>query len=68
MAIKLLGLGCKEYWSDSWNVLDGTIVSLSIFEMLMTALASGTGSCLRSTFPLAFSGHASSHTNAEGTM
>ena len=43
MAIKLLGMGCATYWSDSWNVLDGTIVSLSIFEMIMTALASGTG-------------------------
>ena len=43
MFLKLLGLGCIGYWSDKWNMLDGTIVSLSIFEMIMTALASGTG-------------------------
>lgn len=43
MGMKLLGLGCSGYWSDGWNCLDGTIVCLSIFEMLMTALASGTG-------------------------
>ena len=43
MAIKLLGLGCSGYWSDRWNQLDGTIVSLSIFEMIMTAVGSGTG-------------------------
>ena len=43
MALKLLAMGCEAYWSDNWNVLDGTIVSLSIFEMIMTALASGSG-------------------------
>ena len=43
MGIKLLGLGCVGYWEDGWNQLDGTIVSLSIFEMLMAAIGSGTG-------------------------
>jgi hypothetical protein len=26
MGVKLVGLGCKGYWSDGWNKLDGTIV------------------------------------------
>ena len=43
MAIKLFGLGCARYWSDRWNCLDGTIVSLSILEMVMTALFAGSG-------------------------
>ena len=38
MGVKLLGFGCEGYWSDSWNCLDGTIVSLSILEMVVTAL------------------------------
>jgi hypothetical protein len=36
MGVKLLGLGCSGYWSDNWNVLDGTIVLLSLFEILVT--------------------------------
>jgi hypothetical protein len=36
MALKLCGLGCLGYWSDNWNVLDGTIVLLSLFEILVT--------------------------------
>ena len=36
MGLKLLGMGCHAYWSDSWNTLDGVIVSLSIVEMLIT--------------------------------
>ena len=43
MGLKLTAYGCAAYWNDSWNFLDGVIVSLSIFEMIMTALASGTG-------------------------
>jgi hypothetical protein len=34
MAIKLLGLGCAGYWSDGWNKLDGSIVTMSIVEMV----------------------------------
>ena len=30
---------CADYWSDGWNVLDGTIVSLSIVEMVLTPLS-----------------------------
>jgi len=36
---KLLGIGCANYWADGWNQLDGTIVSLSIFEMVITLIA-----------------------------
>ena len=43
MELKLLGLGCKGYWSDGWNQLDGVIVMLSIGEMLITILLADTG-------------------------
>merc|ERR1719271_2416994 len=36
-------MGCAAYWADGWNVLDGTIVSLSIGEMLITVLLADTG-------------------------
>lgn len=38
MIIKLLGLGCAGYWSDGWNVLDGTIVLVSLLEVVESAL------------------------------
>ena len=38
MFVKLLGLGCAGYWSDGWNILDGTIVSLSILEIVITLI------------------------------
>ena len=43
MGIKLIGLGCLAYWADGWNCLDGTIVSLSIIEMLVTWLSTTSG-------------------------
>ena len=43
MYLKLIGMGCASYWADSWNVLDGVIVSLSIVEMLITILLADTG-------------------------
>jgi voltage-dependent calcium channel L type alpha-1D len=43
MILKLFGLGCSGYWSDGWNQLDGTIVSLSILEMSITILLADTG-------------------------
>ena len=43
MAVKLMGLGCARYWADGWNALDGTIVSLSIVEMLVTVLLVDSG-------------------------
>ena len=41
MAIKLTGLGCVGYWSDGWNCLDGTIVSLSMVEIVLTSVLAG---------------------------
>ena len=43
MIVKMVGLGCGGYWSDGWNQLDGTIVSMSIVEMVLTAVAAGSG-------------------------
>ena len=43
MALKLTALGWYEYWSDGWNRLDGIIVSLSIVEIVLTALFAGAG-------------------------
>lgn len=43
MGLKLVGLGCSAYWSDGWNVLDGSIVSLSAFEMVTIAVSSDSG-------------------------
>ena len=42
MFVKLLGLGCAGYWSDGWNILDGTIVSLSILEIIITLIFANT--------------------------
>ena len=40
MGLKLVGLGWRGYWSDSWNRLDGTIVTMSCIEMLFSAIIS----------------------------
>ena len=42
-AAKLVGIGCAGYWADRWNVLDGTIVLMSIVEMMLDYLLSGSG-------------------------
>ena len=39
MCVKLLGLGCAGYWADRWNALDGSIVVISMVEMIATLLA-----------------------------
>jgi hypothetical protein len=41
MASKILAQGMKKYWTDSINILDGSIVLLSIFEMVITAILAG---------------------------
>lgn len=41
MALKIFGLGCATYWSDGWNVLDGTIVTMSIVEIVLTLIFAG---------------------------
>ena len=39
---KILGLGCRDYWSDGWNRLDGSLVMLSVIEILLTFLMAGS--------------------------
>jgi hypothetical protein len=45
MGLKLLGLGCTGYWADpevgGWNTLDGTLVLLSLLEMIMKTFFGG---------------------------
>ena len=43
MVVKVVGLGCTAYWADRWNVLDGSIVTLSIIEVIVVALLAGDG-------------------------
>ena len=43
MGLKLLSLGCTRYWSDGWNVLDGSIVIMSIGEIVTTIVFAGEG-------------------------
>ena len=43
MALKLMAFGCIGYWSDRWNVLDGSLVSVSLVEIVLGAFSS-TGS------------------------
>jgi hypothetical protein len=42
MTIKLTAIGVKKYVQDKMNWLDGSIVSLSVMEMILTAV-SGEG-------------------------
>ena len=35
MAIKLLGMGIRDYCSDNFNIFDGTVVTISIVEMIV---------------------------------
>jgi len=43
MFIKLNAIGPKKYVGDKMNWLDGFVVNLSIFEMLMNAFSGGAG-------------------------
>ena len=43
MGLKLTSFGCAQYWADGWNTLDGTIVGLSIVEMVLTVVFAGGG-------------------------
>ena len=43
MTIKLTAIGVKKYVQDKMNWLDGGIVSLSIMEMVLTAVSGGGG-------------------------
>ena len=37
MAIKMIGIGIKNYFKDLMNYLDGAIVILSIVELILNA-------------------------------
>ena len=41
MVIKLIGLGIREYCSDSFNIFDGTVVIISIVEMIIATFIDG---------------------------
>jgi hypothetical protein len=41
MVIKVVGMGIKEYTSDSFNIFDGTIVFISIVEMIIERFFAG---------------------------
>lgn len=43
MSSKILAVGPKKYLADKMNWLDGSVVSLSIIELLMTAAGGGGG-------------------------
>lgn len=43
LTCKLLAIGPKKYVADKMNWLDGGVVSISIFEMLLTAVSGGGG-------------------------
>lgn len=43
MSAKLLAIGAVKYLKDKMNWLDGGVVSISIVELLMTALSGGGG-------------------------
>ena len=38
MGIKLLGLGCRGYWCDRWNALDGSLVLSFVVSQLLEAI------------------------------
>ena len=48
MALKLLAVGVKKYCDDRMNYLDGSVVILSILEILSEELAKGEGVSLSS--------------------
>lgn len=41
MASKIIAIGIKKYLMDRMNWLDGSVVLLSIFEMIYKAVQSG---------------------------
>lgn len=46
MILKLIAFGLKEYCKNSWNLFDGTIVILSILDMVLTYSGAITGAGL----------------------
>lgn len=50
MVVRLGGLGWRGYKADSFNLFDGTIVILSLVEILMSAATGSSGGGIASTF------------------
>ena len=40
--LKIVGLGCRRYWQNKWNCLDGTLVLISIGELMLENVAGET--------------------------
>ena len=40
--LKIVGLGCRRYWQNKWNCLDGTLVLISIGELMLENVAGDT--------------------------
>lgn len=38
MALKVIGLGAKEYCSDNYNLFDGVIVLVSLIELMLNTV------------------------------
>ena len=41
MVTKLIGFGIKDYLTDAFNIFDGTVVMISVFEMILEAVLGG---------------------------
>ena len=41
MVIKLIGMGLMDYCGDSFNIFDGTVVFISIVEMVISEIIEG---------------------------
>ena len=54
MVLKLIAFGIKEYCKNNWNLFDGTIVMLSVLDMVLTytGAISGAGLSVLRTFRL----------------
>ena len=65
MILKLMALGGREYVKNRWNCFDGTIVVLSVVDMVMsyTKVVDGAGLSVLRTFRLVSSLYPI-HTNA----
>ena len=46
MSSKLIAIGIVKYWSDKMNYIDGGVVILSLFEMILNAILTGGGTDL----------------------
>ena len=41
MVVKLLGMGFRDYCNDSFNIFDGTVVIISIVELIINSFTDG---------------------------